>query len=201
MKRRQKTAEETRQNIITAGRKLFTDRGYAQSRVEDIAALAGVAPVTVYASTGGKVGILQALIESCGRFQVQIGFDKRVAKEADADVILIDCAHTMRLVREEFEDVIYAMHDAAPSDKVVADMLMQATERYRGVCTLVAARLMQINRLRGNLSVSNAADLLWFYFGWWSWYTLHNENGWGYNEAEDWLLASVRVSLLDDVHS
>ena len=199
MKRRRKTAEETRQSIIGAGRKLFAERGYAQSRVEDIAALAGVAPVTVYASTGGKVGILQALVESCGRFQVQIEFIERVGTTVEVNVLLTDCARSMRLVREEFEDVIYAMHDAAPFDSVVAEMLEQATSRYRGVCTMIASRLLQLHGLREGVDVCRAADVLWFHFGWWSWYTLHNENGWSYNEAEVWLLASIKLSILRKV--
>ena len=63
MNLRKQYAEETRKSILRAARRLFAERGYVKTRVEDIAALAGVAEVTVYTSAGGKSGILQALVE------------------------------------------------------------------------------------------------------------------------------------------
>lgn len=201
LNRRQKTAEETREKIVAAGRKLIGERGYAQARVEDIAKLAGVATVTVYTSVGGKGGVLQALIEQCGEFQKQTGFNERTAASTDAIAILEDSAHTMSIVRQEFEDVIYAMHDAAPFDATVEKMLAQATRHYHGLCEMIAGRLKKIGGLRRGLSVARATDLLWYYFGWWSWYTLHNENGWTYDESEKWLLLAVKRSLLPDVDS
>lgn len=198
MNRRQKTTEETRQNIISAARKLFSERGYAQSRVEDIAVLAGVAAVTIYTSTGGKSGILQALVESCGEFQVQNGFSERLACATEAGPLLEDTARTLCLVRQEFADVIYAMQDAAPYDKLVAEMLREATKRYRGVCGEIALRLESLGALRTDITRTKAADLIWFHFGWWSWFTLHNENGWSYSEAQQWLLESLRHSILED---
>ena len=198
MNRRQKTAEETRQNIVAAGRKLFAECGYAHARVEDIAKLAGVAPVTVYASIRGKAGIMQALVESCGEFGVRNAFFERLATATDPVAILEDTARTTRLVREEFEDVIYAMHDAAQMDVAVAEMLKQATEDYRGSCATIASRLMDVGGVRRGMSLRRATDLLWFHFGWWSWFALHNESGWPYSEAEQWLFQSIMRSVLEE---
>jgi AcrR family transcriptional regulator len=60
--RREQYALETRQAIIDAARRLFAERGYFATKVDDIAAEARVAPATVYAVTGGKAGLLAELI-------------------------------------------------------------------------------------------------------------------------------------------
>ena len=61
--RRQMYAEQTRQAIIAAARRLFAEQGYSQTKVEEIAKAAQVAPITVYAAAGGKLGILRTLME------------------------------------------------------------------------------------------------------------------------------------------
>jgi AcrR family transcriptional regulator len=60
--RRQDYAEATRPAIIDAARRLFAERGYFATKVDDIAAEARVAPATVYAVTGGKQNLLDILI-------------------------------------------------------------------------------------------------------------------------------------------
>jgi hypothetical protein len=40
------------------------------------------------------------------------------------------------------------------------------------------------------------ADVLWFYFGYSSYFTLTDENGWPLAEAEKWLLAQASSVLL-----
>lgn len=53
----------TKEAIIAAARKLFAERGYFATTIEDIAAEAGVAPATVYSSTGGKQNLLAAILD------------------------------------------------------------------------------------------------------------------------------------------
>jgi AcrR family transcriptional regulator len=47
-----------------AVRRLFSERGYFATKVDDIAALARVVPATVYAVSGGKKGLLRTLTET-----------------------------------------------------------------------------------------------------------------------------------------
>src|SRR5208282_3874935 len=49
MRRREEYAQATRQAIVDAARRLFSERGYFCVKVDEIAALARVAPATVYA--------------------------------------------------------------------------------------------------------------------------------------------------------
>src|SRR5690349_11246292 len=54
--------QATRQSVIAAARRLFSERGYAGSSIEAIAEAAGVAVPTVYAAFGNKRSILRALL-------------------------------------------------------------------------------------------------------------------------------------------
>jgi hypothetical protein len=105
-------------------------------------------------------------------------------------------ARTMRSMREEFADIIYAMHDAAPFDDAVARNLEVATQRYRGSCLMIAQKLERLDALRPDVSVDRACEVLWFYFGYWSWFTLHNENKWSYEDSERWLLDAASAAIL-----
>ena len=58
--RRQRQAAQTRADILQAARRLFSERGYAATTIEAIAAEAQVAEATVYAGFGSKRGILLA---------------------------------------------------------------------------------------------------------------------------------------------
>src|SRR5580698_7101712 len=61
--RREEYAEATRRAIVAAARRLFSERGYFATKVDEIAALARVAPATVYAVSGGKQGLLRTLMD------------------------------------------------------------------------------------------------------------------------------------------
>ena len=58
---RAEQADQTRQRVLTAARKLFLERGYAGTKVQDVATVAGVSPDTIYVSLGGKKGLLEGV--------------------------------------------------------------------------------------------------------------------------------------------
>lgn len=61
---RQQRAQQTRQRISDAAKKLFLASGYAQTTITDIAAEAGVAHQTVYFTFGSKAAVLAAIMDS-----------------------------------------------------------------------------------------------------------------------------------------
>jgi len=79
--RRKEQARQTRAAILEAAQRLFAERGYASSTIEAIAAEAGVAVDTVYASFGSKRGVLSKLMD------VRVGGD-------DQPVGVLDRART-----------------------------------------------------------------------------------------------------------
>jgi hypothetical protein len=95
----------------------------------------------------------------------------------------------------------YFMQDAAPHDPEVRRSLAVATGRYRNFFMVIAEHMAKLDYLRPELTLQDAADLFWFYFGYWGYYTLHNENGWAYERAEKWLSKAAQSALLKTLPS
>jgi AcrR family transcriptional regulator len=58
---RAEQADGTRRRVLAAARSLFLERGYAGTTVAAVAEASGVSPDTVYASLGGKRGLLKGV--------------------------------------------------------------------------------------------------------------------------------------------
>jgi len=74
---RKEQARQTRMRVLDAAQRLFAERGYASSTIEAIAANAGVAVDTVYATFGNKRGLLSALVN------VRVGGDDQPLEVLD----------------------------------------------------------------------------------------------------------------------
>jgi AcrR family transcriptional regulator len=59
---RAEQANETRRRVLAAARELFVADGYRGTTVAAVAAAAGVSPDTIYASLGGKRGLLERVV-------------------------------------------------------------------------------------------------------------------------------------------
>jgi AcrR family transcriptional regulator len=196
--RREEYAEATRCAIVAAARRLFSERGYFATKVDDIAASARVAPATVYAVSGGKQGLLRTLMETAITdpiVQTTIG---RVEELDDPAAILSLVSATVRNMREESGDVMRMLLNTAPHDKAVSENLAIATTRYRSAFVPIARRLMDLGALREDLELTDAVDVFWFYFGYSGLFTLHDENGWSFERAERWLCREASRALLRD---
>src|SRR6516164_2670729 len=194
--RREEYAQATRQAIVDAARKLFAERGYFAAKVDDIAAEARVAPATVYAVGGGKRGLLDELIRIWNPDPIVEATITHIGASSEPVQIIREVASTVRLMREEFADVMRLLLTTAPHDPDVAEQLRSATNVYRDAFVPIAQRLSDLSALRPDLDVEQAVDLLWFYFGYSSLFTLHDDNGWSYGRAEQWLAEQACRTLL-----
>ena len=61
---REQQVQLTRRTVFAAAHRVFLERGFAATTVAAVAAEAGVSPETIYASLGGKRGLLEGVIES-----------------------------------------------------------------------------------------------------------------------------------------
>jgi AcrR family transcriptional regulator len=194
--RREEYAQATRQAILDAARKLFAERGYFATKVDDIAALARVAPATVYAVSGGKQGLLNALIDVWSLDPiVKVSLD-RVEKLNDPAETLRFVASVVRQMREEFGDIMRVLLNTAPHDPAVAKSLAAGTARYREAFRQLVQRLQRLNAFREGIDATKALDVLWFYFGYSGLFVLHDDNGWSYDRAEQWLYEQCGRELL-----
>src|SRR5260370_31000266 len=56
-------AEATREAVIAAAARLFAEKGYAATSIEEIAAAAGVSRAAVFTSVGGKAKLLKTALD------------------------------------------------------------------------------------------------------------------------------------------
>jgi AcrR family transcriptional regulator len=194
--RRDEYAQATRQAILDAARKLFAERGYFATKVDDIAALARVAPATVYAVSGGKQGLLNTLIDIWSLDPIVKASLDRVEKLDDPVETLRFVAAVVRQMREEFGDIMRVLLNTAPHDPAVAKSLAAGTARYRDAFQQLVRRLQKLNALREGMDPATALDVLWFYLGYSGLFVLHDDNGWSYDRAEQWLYEECCRALL-----
>jgi AcrR family transcriptional regulator len=185
--RRKEYAEATRQAIVDAARKLFSEHGYFATKVEEIAVQARVAPATVYAVSGGKQGLLRTLMDIWTTGPAVGSTVSRINRMEDAEAIVRLVAATCCSMRKEFGDIVRVILNTAPHDAAVAETLATATGRYREALVRIGGRLAKLGALRKGVDLHQAVDVLWFYFGYSGVFTLVDENRWSYERAEQWL--------------
>jgi AcrR family transcriptional regulator len=199
--RRERYALATKEAIVDAARKLFAERGYFATTVEDIAVEADVAPATVYSSTGGKQGLLAELLRLWSEDPtIQATLDT-VAATNDPQEVIGRLASAAAEMREAWDDLVRVFLATAPHDASVAKQLAPFTAFYRQCIVDIAQRLVELGAVREGVDAAYAADVLWLYFGYGSLYTLHHENGWSYARAEQWLAEQACRALLADPQS
>ncbi len=132
----------TRQQILAAGLRLFIERGYDATTVEDIADAAGLSPATVFRYFGTKEALLfanheqeeQDLREAVGRHRSLS--DPRAVMVA----AVLDFAAAMRPEEEEYTERIRVIR-SSPA-------LMGAALRTRASWQAVAARALAADSSR-----------------------------------------------------
>jgi len=192
--RRAQSASQTRMAIHTAAMRLFLERGYGNVTVGDIAAQVAVAIPTVYASAGGKATILARLIADAQADPIAAETlpALRICTHA-RDVIQVT-AHGARMGNERCHDIIQVIVTAAAADKSFISTLAAVDRAYRAALGEVAARLGELCRLQ--VTQLRATDILWFYLGHQAWHLCVTEQGWSWDEAQEWLGARVAAALL-----
>jgi AcrR family transcriptional regulator len=133
--RREEYAEATRQAILDAARRLFCKKGFFSTKVDEIAAIARVSRATAYAVAGGKQGLLRTLMDISTTAPMVAKTIDRITIMDDAKAVMAFLARRMRLMREEFGDIMRLILKTAPHDMAASETPATATIRYRqGVC-------------------------------------------------------------------
>ncbi|MFH8792743.1 TetR/AcrR family transcriptional regulator [Streptomyces sp. NPDC017941] len=193
--RRSDYAEATRLAIVESARLLFSLKGYFATTVEEIAAEARVAPTTVYAVGGGKQGLLRTLVDIWSQAPIVATSMDELDSYTDPDELLRQLSAVTRSMRESFGDIMRILIATAPHNEGAAEGLAIGTRRYRDALATVAAHLHKINGTHPQMTVEQATDILWFYFGYSGYFTLVDDNGWSYDQAEPWLAHQATMAL------
>src|SRR5437763_13117182 len=194
--RREQMARQTRRDILAAARRLFAERGYAATSINDIAAEAGVAVQTIYARLGSKRGMLLALVDLIDE---EAGVSQLVPGVRDAgtpDEALRAGIRISRAVHERCGDLIEALFTAAGAEPELADAVAEGQRRHRDGARLTIDRIQELRGLRNDVSPQRAQALFALSTNHEAWRELIRGYQLGWDPAEDWLVDALARALL-----
>jgi AcrR family transcriptional regulator len=199
---RQENAQATRRAILEAARKLFLKRGYAATTMPDIARSAKVALDTVYAAVGKKPALFRLLVEvALSGADEAIEADQRdyvqaIRAEPDAARKLERYAAALCRIQPRLAPLFSALQAAAPLDRDLQLLWQEIAQRRAANMRRFAEDLASTNRLRHDLSIADAADILWSMNAPEYYLLLVQQRGWRIEQFERWLSDAWRRLLL-----
>ena len=191
---RQRQALQTKHHIVQAARKLFADGGYAETSVDAVAAEAGVAARTVYATFGNKKAILAAI---CEEWLEDAGIRESIGKglaEKDLAPRLDIVANSCRRQWESERGVAALLEGAAASDAEVARMQAGWKSDRAASLRLIFDGLEA--QLRPGVDIRSAGAILRAVTGFEVYKELVVGEGWSPGQYEDWMSGVLKELLL-----
>jgi len=199
---RARQARETRRRIVEAAAELFVRDGYAATSIAAIAAEAGVAVPTVYASLRNKAGILRAVVQLTVRGDDEaVPLEERAAwreleAEEDPRRRLARFASLHREVCDR-EAAVFAQLDAAAGADPEATAMLAEHDRLRYSTQRRLARGLHRRReLKPGMSAREAADVIWTLASERTYLALVRDRGWKPGHYERWVAEQLVAALL-----
>lgn len=202
MAHRSRLAAETRRRIVEAAGRRFLRDGYAATSMNAIAAEAGVAVQTVYASLKTKRDVLEAVIQLNVRGNdddlplVASAPWRQMEAETHGRCKLAMFAHIHRDICDREAGLFVVLETAAAVDSDIKPLLRDK-ERYRYEDqTRVARSLRHHGQLRTGLTIRNASDSIWALASERVYLALVQDRDWSTANYETWLTDQLAAALL-----
>lgn len=199
---RQQRALERREQVLDTARRLFADRGYSETTLEQIASGAGVALPTVYAVFKSKRGLLDALMkrlvagEPGGPPLLDTAGPRAVAAERDPRRALALFVAHVTGVQDRAIPTYEVLRDAARGDTRIARLHTQLQQYRYGNLKAFASQLHRLKALRDGVGVDEAAWTLWAMTSPEVRRMLEAQAGWPAMKYRQWLERSLGGALL-----
>jgi AcrR family transcriptional regulator len=197
-------AEATRLAIVAAAGRLFAERGYAATSMEEIAAAAGVGRATVFTAVGGKTELLTEAYRLAVRGPAnantplgQQARSRRISAEADAQKLLAGYAGVMVEVGRRLAPLYEAVRAAAHADPEARELWQLITEERRTAATGIVRRLAERKALLHDLDRQSASDILWVLNDPALYQLLVTQRRWTQRRFRSWLTHSMQTQLLE----
>src|SRR2546421_2347032 len=201
---RRERAEVTRLAIVAAAGRLFAERGYAATSMEEIAAAAGVGRATVFTAVGGKPELLREAYRLAVRGPAnantplgQQARSRRISAEADAHKLLAGYAGVMVEVGRRLAPLYEAVRAAGHADPEARELWQLITEERRTAATGIVRRLAERGALLHGLDRRSASDILWVLNDPALYQLLVTQRRWTQRRFRSWLTRSMQTQLLE----
>lgn len=202
---REGQARNTRTAVIEAAWRLFADKGYVATSIEEIAAAAGVSRATVFTAVGGKPVLLKAA------FDVAIVGDdepvsltdrpssRAIRAEPDPHVYLARYAALATEMGGRVAPIAEAVRGAAGADADARTLWeTHLAQRRQGAANIVSDLLSKGATLRSGLDAAAAADVVWVFNDPGLYHHLVLRRRWSPKRFQKWLADSLQRELLSE---
>lgn len=201
LNRREVAAAQTRREILQAARRLFAERGYANTSVQQIAEASGAAVQTIYSSVGSKAALVLALNDLIDEEADVAQLAADLLKETDPARLIAKGVHLTRRLNERCGDLIQVLLSAEPSEPEAAAAIADGMRRHEQGASGLAQRLRELGALRAGMTPDRGAAVFSMMTSAASWRQLTRGAGWTFDEGEAWLAASLAELLLSEERS
>jgi AcrR family transcriptional regulator len=199
---RRRRAVESQERMLETARRLFAEKGYVETTMEDVARGAAVAVPTLYAAFGSKRGLLGKLVgrlvsgEPGGTSVLETPGAKAAMSDPDRRRALASYAHHMRLILARVGPVHEMVKSAARSEPDLAE-LFEGMQRGRFINMEALARsLLARGPLREGVDLEGAARTIWALSSAEVRQLLLGFAGWTEDRYERWLGETLAAALL-----
>src|SRR4051812_47532826 len=153
---RERQAQLTKEEILSAARRLFAERGYTRTSVRDIAEAAGVSAQTVYDSVGPKQALVARLNDVIDDEAGIPGIASAVARSSDPAEIAATSAKITRSILEHSGDVIHALVTGAAAEPELEAVLAEGQRRHLQGATTIVGQLQRLDALDASIDHKTA---------------------------------------------
>jgi len=189
--------QATRQSVIAAAGRLFSERGYAGSSIEAIAGAAGVAVPTVYAAFGNKRSILRAMIAAAIEGERPRPVAERLREQAagvpDPATRVQKLMRLHVLLLAKTADVRRVVRGAAATDPEIQALLDEVYSRVYTDCQTSAGLALSV--ASDDARTRRLADVMFAFTSSDLFDLLTGQRGWSVAEYERWAIQTVTAAL------
>src|SRR5690242_1000040 len=194
-------AQSTREAVISAAARLFAEKGYAATSIDEIAAAAGVSRATVFTSVGGKANLLKTALDVA-----IVGDDEPIAlpdrprskairAEPDPRKYLALYAELVTEIDGRLAGIHEAVRAAADVDPKARALWESHLAQHRRGAANVIGDLTRKGGIRPDLDPESAADIVWL-LGPGTYHMLVHRRGWSPGRFQAWLTDTFISQLL-----
>jgi AcrR family transcriptional regulator len=195
-------ARATRRKIIAAATELFIAHGYAATKLEDVATKARVAVQTVYFHFSNKRTLLKESVDVAAVGDdapvplLERPFVQEIRDEPDPRTALAIWTATSREIFVRVAPIMRVVRDAAAMDEAMAEQWAVNQRQRAAAQRMLVELLAEKGALRDGLSPDRATDIVFSLISHELFLLLTVERGWGADEWERWITATVGDAVL-----
>ncbi len=196
--RRQVQAEQTREEILRAARRLFASQGYTATTVSQIAEAAGVSNQTIYDSVGPKAALVTALNDHIDS-EANIGeLVSSITEDTTAEEMVAVAVAITRGIVETSGDIIRTATYAGPNVSELRAVVDEGIRRHREGVGRLTSRIYTLGRIRSQLSLPEATGTIAALTDATFWIHLIDAYQWSLDRVAQWATEAVSRLVLTE---